>query len=58
MLLASAMPVKKIQIINGDMVLTDLNNEEKIIPNSVLKFYSVEDLNISTEKSNNYVVRI
>ena len=58
MLLASATPVKKIQIINGDMVLTDLNNEEKIIPNSVLKFYSVEDLNISTEKSNNYVVRI
>ena len=58
MLVASATPVKKVQIVNGDMVLTDLNNEEKIIPNSVLKFYSVEGLNISTEKSNNYVIRV
>ncbi len=58
MLVASATPVKKVQIVNGDMVLTDLNNEEKIIPNSVLKFYSIEGLNISTEKSNNYVIRV
>ena len=57
MLVASVIPAKKVQFINGDMIIHTASNEERIVPNEKLKNYAVEGI-IDSEKSSNFVVRI